>query len=150
MKEFFCGFYNFFRGNGEKTQGEQEDAQEKGRQGGGALRHKAAGTAQRQEIEKPTQEHPQQHEQPETAPAGDAAQEEKQHRRQERIGEIKEELQPLQPGAAQKGRHKLVEKAQRRAAGQAQQRLDALLAGIDAHQPSSFPRKPRRRSRSSA
>ena len=150
MKEFFCGFNNFFHWTPQEPQGRRQQPQEPGRQGGGALRQEAAGAAQDQEIREPAQEHPQQHEQPETAPAGDAAQEEKQHRRQKGIGKIEKELQLFQPGPAQERRHQLVEKAKSSAGGQAQQGLQALLAGVDAHQPSSFPRKPRRCSRSSA
>ena len=150
MKEFFCKFNDFFHGRPKKQQGSRQNAQKTGRQGGGALRKEAAGAAQHQQIEQPAQQHPQQHEQAQAAPAGDAAQEIEQHRRQKGIGKIKEDLQLFQPETAQEGRQELIEKAQGPAAGQAHQGLKALIAGIDAHQPRSFPRKPRRCSRSCA
>ena len=147
---FFCKSYSFFQQTTEKTKRRQEDAEDKCQSRRRPACQETAGRAQDQQISQPAQQHSQQHEQPQAAPAGDAAQEEKQHRRQEGIGKVKEDLQPFQPEAAQEGRQELIEKAQGGAAGEAQQRLKALLAGINAHQPSSFPKKPRRCSRSSA
>ena len=149
MKEFFCHFCDFFQKTPEEAQRDGEETEKTGRQGSGARSQETAGPPQDQQVREPAQEHPQQHEQPQAAPAGDAAQEEKQHRGQQGIGKVEKDLQLFQPEAAQECRHQLIEKTEGYAAAQAQQSLQALLAGIDAHQPSSFPRKPRRCSRSS-
>jgi hypothetical protein len=149
-KEFFCHFRSFFQQRIKETEGGEEEPAEKGGPGGELLRQPTSRPPERRQVEEPAQQHPQQHEQAQAAPAGDAAQEIEQHRRQKGIGKIKEDLQLFQPETAQEGRQELIEKAQGPAAGQAHQGLQALIAGIDAHQPRSFPRKPRRCSRSCA
>ncbi len=132
------------------AEGKQEKADKRGRCGAEQLGQPAARPPQDREIEEPAQQHPQQHKQPELAPAGDAAQKEEQHRRQQGIGNIEEDKPLFQPEGAEKGRQYLIEESQRHAAEKTQQGLEALAAGIDLHQPSSRPRKPRRRSFSPA
>ena len=149
MEVLFCKNAEFFKAFPQNAQGFEEKSEEKCENGGDALRRPASDGAEEEQVCQPPQQHPQQHEQPKLPPAGDAAQEEKQHRRQKGIGKVEKDLQLFQPEAAQECRHQLIEKTEGYAAAQAQQSLQALLAGIDAHQPSSFPRKPRRCSRSS-
>ena len=134
----------------QETEGNEEKPEKPGRRGAELLRQPPARRPQRRKVEEPAQEHPQQHKQPELTPAGDAAQEKEQHRRQQGKGNVEEYEPPFQPKRSQKDQHYLVEKAQRHAAEKAQQGLEALAAGNDLHQPSSRPRKPRRRSFSPA
>ncbi len=149
-KEFFCNFVSFFQGDTQKAQRGQQNAQtgsgETGDTGGG----RSADRTEQEKIAEPAQEHAQEHEQAQLAPAGDAAQEEEQHRGQQTVGRVEDGEQLFPPGPAQHGSQKIVKKAQRQAAAQAQQGLQGLTAGIDAHQPSSLPRKPRLRSCSPA
>ena len=150
MKELFCSFEKFFHRKAQKSQGKQQYPGKKRQNRGKFCGDPASRPAQDQQVPQSPQQEAQEHEQPQPAPAGDAAQEEEQHRGQQGIGQVQQHPQLFQPGPAQTRRVKIVEEAQRAAAGQAQQGLQPLCAGIDAHQPSSLPRKPRLRAFSPA
>ena len=144
MEEIFCDFRDFFR----KTQEEAARKQQEARQGQQQRRSlpgnpPACGPQQRQ-IYKASQGDAQGHEQPQPARSRHAAQQKQQAGKQEAEEQIPQQRQLLQPEAPPHFAHQVIHQTQGRAAGQTQQCLQPLYAGIDLHQPRSLPRSPRR------
>lgn len=99
-----------------------------------------ARSAQQIQIARPAQRSPQQHEQPELPLPDDTAKQIEQYGGGQ--GE-KQEQGDARNAAADRRHEQVIEKAQHQPAAQAAQRLEALCGGVDPHQPSSLPKKPR-------
>ena len=144
MEEVFCKNQKFFydfshQCQGEEGQGNETEEQMDEKGGEGPSR-----PPQEQEIQGRAQGQDQGHEQAQTAVSHGDAQEEEQQGGQEAEQQVQGQPEPIQPQLPAQSGQQVVDKAESGAAGQGDQRLQPLPAGVETHQPRSLPNQPRR------
>lgn len=144
MEEIFCDFPDFFPNIQEKHRRKQQKAHNAQHKGCDLSGKPQPGRAQEGEIQDPAQPHAQRHEEPELPCPRHAAQQKEQAGKEQAEEHIPQQQQFFQPEAPPELAHQVIHQPQGRAAGQTQQCLQPLYAGIDLHQPRSLPSSPRR------
>ena len=144
MEEVFCKNQNFFYDRSQQPQGKEDQggqAEEQMGEKGGAGPSRPP---QEQEVQGRAQGQDQGHEQAKAAVSHGDAQEEEQQGGQEAEQQVQGQPELLQPQLPAQSGQQVVDKAESGAAGQGDQRLQPLPAGVETHQPRSLPNQPRR------
>ncbi len=144
MEEIFCDFKYFFPKPQEEDAGQQRNARKRQEERCCLPGKPAPRGPQKQEIHKAPQAHAQGHKEPQPPCPRHTAQQKEQAGKKAAEEQIPRQGQFFQPKAPPHFPHQIVDQPQGRAAGQTQQCLQPLYAGIDLHQPRIRPRMPRR------
>ena len=144
MKEIFFKKQKKFHEFSQQDQGSEEQRTDPDKKGGQKPGENPPRGPESQEIQCCPQGQDQGHEQAQAAVAHGDPQEKEQERRQKAEAHVQDKGEPLQPETAAEGGHHVVHQAESGAAGQGNEGLQPLISGVELHQPSSFPKKPRR------
>ena len=144
MEEVFCKNQDFFyhfsqEGQGKEGQGRAPEEQTDEKGGAGPPR-----PPEGQEVQGRPQGQDQGHEQAQAAVPHGEAQEEEQQGGQEAEQEVRDQRPLPRPQLPAQGGQQVVGEAESGAAGQGDEGLQPLPAGVQTHQPRSLPNQPRR------
>ena len=144
MEEIFCDFQDFFPKAQKEAARQQQEQRQRPQQGRQLPGKPPACRPQQRQITEASKGDAQGHEQAQPARPSHAAQQKQQAGKDQAEKQIPQQRQLFQPEAPPHFPHQVIHQTQGRAAGQTQQCLQPLYAGIDLHQPRSLPRRPRR------